>query len=125
MVLLAVVGILPFDLFNTYLTLLSIFVTTVAKDVKQTTSIAPALMLVLMVASMLTVTESFGEAVDGLGLINACIPAWNTLVVMQDIIAFDYSSAFSLTTCLINLLFAVIAIFVTGRLFEKERIVNG
>ncbi|MBP0957560.1 MAG: ABC transporter permease [Oscillospiraceae bacterium] len=102
-----------------------LILSTVAKDVKQATSIAPALMLVLMVASMLTVTESFGEAVDDLGMKNACIPAWNTMVVMQDIIAFDYSPAFAVTTCLVNLLFAVIAIFVTGRLFEKEKIVNG
>ncbi|MGN0666152.1 MAG: hypothetical protein ACI4KF_06460 [Huintestinicola sp.] len=74
---------------------------------------------------MLTVTESFGEAVEGLGMINACIPAWNTMVVMQDIIAFDYSPVFAVVTCLVNLLFAVTAIFVTGRLFEKEKIVNG
>ena len=82
-------------------------------------------MLVLMVASMLTIVESFGEVVDDLGMINACIPAWNTMVVMQDIIAFDYSPAFAVTTCAVNLLFAVIAIFITGRLFENERIVNG
>lgn len=102
-----------------------LILSTAAKDVKQATSIAPALMLVLMVASMLTVTESFGEAVDDLGMINACIPAWNTMVVMQDIIAFDYSPVFSVTTCLVNLLFTLAAIFVTGRLFEKEKIVNG
>ena len=33
LILLAVVGILPFDLFNTYLTMLSIFVTTVNTSV--------------------------------------------------------------------------------------------
>lgn len=102
-----------------------LILSTVAKDVKQATSIAPTLMLVLMVASMLTIVESFGEVVDGLGMINACIPAWNTMVVMQDIIAFDYSPAFAVTTCAVNLLFAVIAIFITGRLFENEKIVNG
>ena len=102
-----------------------LILSTVAKDVKQATSIAPALMLVLMVASMLTIVESFGEVVDDLGMINACIPAWNTMVVMQDIIAFDYSPAFAVTTCAVNLLFAVIAIFITGRLFENEKIVNG
>lgn len=102
-----------------------LILSTVAKDVKQATSIAPTLMLVLMVASMLTVVESFGEVVDDLGMINACIPAWNTMVVMQDIIAFDYSPAFAVTTCAVNLLFAVIAIFITGKLFENEKIVNG
>lgn len=102
-----------------------LILSTVAKDVKQATSIAPTLMLVLMVASMLTIVESFGEVVDDLGMINACIPAWNTMVVMQDIIAFDYSPAFAVTTCAVNLLFAVIAIFITGRLFENEKIVNG
>ncbi len=102
-----------------------LILSTVAKDVKQATNIAPALMMVLMVASMLTVVESFGKVVDDLGMINACIPAWNTMVVMQDIIAFDYSPVFAVTTCVVNLLFAVIAIFITGRLFENEKIVNG
>ncbi len=102
-----------------------LILSTVAKDVKQATNIAPVFMLILMVASMLTIVESLGEAVDNLGMINACIPAWNTMVIMQDIIAFDYSPVFVAVTCITNLLFAVIAIFITGRLFENEKIVNG
>lgn len=102
-----------------------LILSTVAKDVKQATNIAPAFMMVLMVASILTIVESFGEVIDDLGMINACIPAWNTMVVMQDIVAFDYSSEFVAITCIVNLLFAAIAIFITGRLFENEKIVNG
>ncbi|MBQ5318580.1 MAG: hypothetical protein J6K17_05760 [Oscillospiraceae bacterium] len=102
-----------------------LILSTVAKDVKQATSIAPALMMVLMVASMLTVVESFGEIVDDLGAINACIPAWNTMAVMQDVVACDYSPEFVAITCIVNLLLAAVAIFITGRLFENEKIVNG
>ena len=74
---------------------------------------------------MLTVVESFGEIVDDLGMMNAYIPAWNTMVVMQDVVACDYSPEFVAVTCIVNLLFAAVAIFVTGRLFENEKIVNG
>ena len=97
----------------------------VAKDVKQATSVSTPIMLVLMVASMLTVVESIGEIVDNLGMINACIPAWNTMVVMQDVIACDYSTEFVAVTCIVNLLFTAITIFITGRLFENEKVVNG
>ena len=102
-----------------------LILSTVAKDAKQATSIAPSLMLILMVASMLTIVESFGEIVDDLGMINACIPAWNTMVVMQDVVACDYSPEFVAVTCIVNIIFSSIAIFVVGRLFEKENIVNG
>ena len=102
-----------------------LILSTVAKDAKQATSIAPTLMIILMVASMLTVVESFGEVVDDLVMINACIPAWNTMIVMQDVIACDYSPEFVAVTCIVNLLFAAISIFITGRLFENENIVNG
>lgn len=97
---------------------------TLAKDVKQATTIAPVFMMILMIASMLTMVESFGETVDKLGMINACIPAWNTMVVMQDIIVCDYSSTFVIITCAVNVVFSAIAVFVVGRLFENERIVN-
>lgn len=102
-----------------------LILSTVARDVKQATTVAPILMLVLMVAGMLTIVDKFSNVIDNLGMINACIPAWNTICVMQDIIDFNYSPAFAVTTCVVNLLFAVISIFITGRLFEKEKIVNG
>lgn len=101
-----------------------LILSTLAKDVKQATTIAPVFMMILMIASMLTMVESFGETVDKLGMINACIPAWNTMVVMQDIIVCDYSSTFVIITCAVNVVFSAIAVFVVGRLFENERIVN-
>jgi ABC-type Na+ efflux pump permease subunit len=101
-----------------------LILSTLAKDVKQATTVAPVFMMILMIASMLTMVESFGETVDKLGMINACIPAWNTMVVMQDIIVCDYSSTFVIITCAVNVVFSAIAVFVVGRLFENERIVN-
>ncbi len=102
-----------------------LIISTAAKSVKQATSIAPMLMLVLVVAGMLVDVEGVGKAIESFGTGNSFIPAWNTILVMQDIIALDYSPSLAVTACVVNLAFAAIAIFITGRLFENEKIVNG
>lgn len=102
-----------------------LLVSTLSKDVKQATNIAPIFFMVLMVAGMLKMSEDIAEKVDALGMTNAYIPAWNTMVVMQDIIELDYSPAFAIISSLVNIVFAAICIFVMGKLFENEKIVNG
>ncbi len=102
-----------------------LIVSTLSKDVKQATNIAPIFFMVLMVAGMLTMSEDIAEKVDELGMVNAVIPAWNTMVVMQDIIELDYSPAFAIISSLINFAFTAICIFVMGKCFENEKIVNG
>lgn len=47
------------------------------------------------------------------------------MVLMQDIVACDYSPEFVAVTCIVNIIFSSLAIFIVGRLFEKENIVNG
>ncbi|MDD6269150.1 MAG: hypothetical protein PUA84_03735, partial [Oscillospiraceae bacterium] len=58
-----------------------------------------------------------------LGIINAFIPAWNTMIVMQDITKLDYSASYVLITCVSNILFSFISIIAVGKLFEREKIV--
>lgn len=97
---------------------------TLAKDVKQATNIAPTFMIVLMVACMLTMTDSVKQTVEQLGMVNAFIPAWNSLTIMRNIMEHDYSFLFVIVSCVVNLLFLAVAVFIVGRCFENERIVN-
>ena len=104
---------------------LLLVISSVARDTKQATSIAPVIMVVMMVMSLLTMVESFGRTVERLGMVNAVIPAWNAMTVMQNIIVLEYSSVFVAVTCVANLVFAGICIVLVGRMFENEKIVNG
>ena len=95
-----------------------------AKDVKQATTLAPIIMVILMIAGMLGMNESFTASVEKLGNIKFIIPAWNSMLVMQNIIELDYTPVSVVITCISNLIYTVIAIIIVGRLFENERIVN-
>lgn len=102
-----------------------LIISTVAKDVKQATNVAPAVMMVLMIGGMLATTEGFKPIIESFGMINHLIPAWNTMLIMQEIIQLEYSANATLISCGVNLLFSAIAIFVVGRCFESEKIING
>ena len=102
-----------------------LIISTLAKDVKQATNIAPIIMLVIMVAGMLTMNENFNRNVENLGMLNHCIPVWNTMMILKEIIRLDYSSVSIAVTCITNIVFTVAAIFAVGKCFENERILNG
>lgn len=107
------------------LTGILLLVSTLSKDVKQATNIAPIFFMVLMVAGMLKMSEDVSEQVKALGMTNAYIPAWNTMIIMQDIIELDYSPAFAVISSLVNIVFTALCIFIMGKLFENEKIING
>lgn len=102
-----------------------LIISTLAKDVKQATNVSPAVMMVLMIAGMLATTESFKPMIEGLGMINNVIPAWNSMLLMGDIIQLKYSVSSALISSGVNLLFSIISIWIVGRCFESEKIVNG
>ena len=102
-----------------------LIISTLAKDVKQATNVSPAVMMVLMIAGMLATTESFKPMIESLGMINNVIPAWNSMLLMGDIIQLEYSVSNALISSGVNLLFSIIAIWIVGRCFESEKIVNG
>lgn len=104
---------------------LLLVISSVAKDAKQATSIAPVIMVAMMIASFLTMVDGFGRAVENLGMANAVIPAWNAMTVMQNIMLLEYSPVFVAVTCVANLAFTAICITVVGKMFENEKIVNG
>lgn len=102
-----------------------LIVSTVAKDVKQATNVAPVFVMILTVGSMLVNTEGFKSVIEHMGIVNNLIPAWNTMLIMQKIIQMDYSMNTILISCGVNLLFSVGAIYLMGKFFESEKIVNG
>ena len=102
-----------------------LIISTLAKDVKQATNIAPAVMIVLMIGGMLATTEGFKPMIEDLGMVNNLIPAWNTMILMQNIINLEYALTPVWISCGINLLFSVMSICVIGRCFESEKILNG
>lgn len=102
-----------------------LIISTIAKDVKQATNVAPVVMVVMMICGMLVTTEGFKPMVEKLGMINNMIPAWNSMLLMGDIIKIEYSLNNVLISCVVNLIFSIIAIIIIGRCFESEKIVNG
>lgn len=102
-----------------------LIISTLAKDVKQATNVAPVVMVVMMIAGILATTEGFKPMVKSMGMLNNLIPAWNTMLLMGDIIKLDYSVNNALISSGVNLCFSLIAIFIIGRCFESEKIVNG
>jgi ABC-type Na+ efflux pump permease subunit len=102
-----------------------LIISTLAKDVKQATNIAQAVMIVLMIGGMLATTEGFKPMIEDLGMVNNLIPAWNTMILMQNIINLEYALTPVWISCGINLLFSVMSICVIGRCFESEKILNG
>ena len=102
-----------------------LMVSTVAKDVKQATTVAPVFVLILTVGSLLANTEGFESTIASMGMVNNLIPAWNTMLIMQKIIQMDYSMNATLISCGVNILFSVVAIYLMGKFFESEKIVNG
>lgn len=108
-----------------FLTSLLLIISTLAKDVKQATTVAPIILLIFMLAGMFTMNDNFMTIIEDLGTANYFIPAWNSMLMMQEIIKMDYSSMSVLITCAVNLVLTFIAIFIVGKLFEQEQIVNG
>lgn len=98
---------------------------TLAKDVKQATTLSPILLFVIMIPSLLSSSEGFSESVEKLGTTNYLIPVWNSIKMLQDIIKIDYTLPNALTTFGINIAAAIIGVFVVGRMFNNEKIVNG
>lgn len=101
-----------------------LIISTVAKDVKQATNLSPVFMLIIMVAGMLTMNDNFNDLVKELGTVNFIIPAWNTMIIMKDIIQLDYSYTNILISCGTNIIFAGLIIFLVGKLFENENMIN-
>ena len=101
-----------------------LIVSTLAKDIKQATTIAPIFMLLLMVAGMLTMSDNIREAVEGIGVVNYVIPAWNTMRMMQEIISMKYQAVNVAITCGVNLVAACCMIAVVSRLFKRESILT-
>ena len=101
-----------------------LIVSTVAKDVKQATTIAPMFLLILMVCAMLTMSESIKEMVEGFGIYNYFIPAWNTMRVLQEMIEMKYDLINVVITCGVDLLVTVVMIFIVSKLFNREKMLS-
>lgn len=102
-----------------------LIVSALSDTVKQATTVAPFILLAVMLPVMLTMTDSFGDKVSSLGIINFFIPVWNTLHVMQGILSADYAISDLLISCGVNAVFCAAIIWIVGRCFKSERIVNG
>ena len=102
-----------------------LIISTFSKSVKQATTIAPIITVSLMVCSFLTTMDSFAAAIENLGIVNHLIPAWNAIQDLKDIICLDYSSTNVLISCGVNIVVSLLAVFLVGKCFESEKIVNG
>jgi ABC-type Na+ efflux pump permease subunit len=101
-----------------------LIVSTLSKDVKQATNIAPAFLFIMIIPMLLGSTERFSASIEEIGIINYLIPVWNSAKLLKDVIELSYSVPSLVLTCIMNLIVAVAGIFVIGRLFEQEKIIN-
>ncbi len=98
---------------------------TLAKDVKQATTLSPILLFVIMIPSLMSSTEGFSESIEKLGTTNYLIPVWNSVKMIQDVIKIDYTTSNVCTMIAVNIAAAVLGVFIVGTLFKREKIVNG
>ena len=102
-----------------------LIVSTLSKDVKQATTVSPIFLLLLMIPSFLSSTESFSASIEKMGTVNYVIPVWNSIQLLNDIIELDYTALNVVITCAVNIVTAAVGILAVGKLFENEKIVNG
>lgn len=100
-------------------------VSTLSKDVKQATTISPIFLFVVVIPAFLSTSEGFSKKISEFGTKNYFIPVWSSVKMMKDIIELNYSVTNILIVCAVNIIAAVIGVFIVGRLFENEKIVNG
>jgi ABC-type Na+ efflux pump permease subunit len=102
-----------------------LIISTVAKDTKQATTLSPIILLVVMIPSLMCSTESFAAHVENLGTTNYVIPVWNSVKLLQDGIKLNYSWTNAGITFGVNVVVALLGIVCIGKLFNREKIVNG
>lgn len=102
-----------------------LIISTVAKDTKQATTLSPLILIVVMIPSLLCSTESFAANVEKLGTTNYLIPVWNSVKLLQDGIKLNYSWTNAGITFGVNVVVALLGIVFIGKLFNREKIVNG
>ena len=102
-----------------------LIISTVAKDTKQATTLSPLLLVLIMIPSLMCSTESFAAHVENLGTTNYVIPVWNSVKLLQDGIKLNYSWTNAGITFGVNIVVALFGIFFIGKLFNREKIVNG
>ena len=98
---------------------------TIAKDVKQATLLSPLLLLAIMIPSLLSSSENFSQKIDSLGTTNYLIPVWNSIKTLQDVVKVQYTGVSVLITVFVNIIVAVLGVLLVGRLFNREKIING
>ena len=102
-----------------------LIISTLAKGVRQSSTLASIPLLAISLLGMLASMDGFRPIVEKLGMLNYVIPVWNSISCIQDIIRLEYLSSDILISCGLNLVFSVAMVLVMGRLFESEKIVNG
>ncbi len=98
----------------TLISLISAF----AKSVKEASTLAMPLMILVMV---LSITAMFGTVKTGLGYF--CIPLYNSVQCMSAIFSFQLSAAALWVTTAANLVVTGLGVFLLTRMFHNEKVI--
>ena len=98
----------------TLISLISAF----AKSVKEASTLAMPLMILVMV---LSITAMFGTVKTGLGYF--CIPLYNSVQCMSAIFSFQLSTAALWVTTAANLVVTGLGVFLLTRMFHSEKVI--
>ena len=101
-----------------------LIISTLAKTARsaQTMSVIP--IMILFIGSFLTSNSSFDGLISRLGFANCLIPMWNATYVTKMILLKDFTFTEMAATCVINIVFGALCLFIVSRLFNNEKIVN-
>ena len=123
--------------FTTYLTLylcalaasfaitsICLFVSTMAKTIKQANSTCSMIMLVLSFSGLVTTIPELKELINSAGKLIYAIPIFNANICMQNIINSNADIINILISCGVNLAFAIAMTMLAARSFDNETIMQ-
>ena len=89
-----------------------------SKSVKEATTLAVPLMLVVMLVSVTSMFFTVDSSSHALFL----IPIYNCVQMMSEIFAFDFSGVNLAVTLVSNLAYVAVLVFVLAKMFKSEKI---
>ena len=110
---------------TTVLLSLMLLISAVAPSIKQASSMNGVVMILVMLCSILMGSGmDFTEQILDMGITNAYIPVWNSIIGIQKVFTQTLPTNMTLITLGINTVVTVLILSVIAKLFTSEAIVN-
>ena len=110
---------------TTVLLSLMLLISTLASSIKQASSMSGVVMIIVMLCSILMGSGmDFTEQIMDMGITNAYIPVWNSIIGIQKVFTQTLPTNMTLIALGINTAITILILSVIAKLFTSEKIVN-